>query len=284
VSLVQKALEWLPGSISKPLETNEVHLWRIPHEIDARELVRYERFLSGDELEQASRFRAPRSRKEFTQTRACLRLLLAHYSDLRASSLHFSAGPFGKPALVGVPLSFNVSHTEGVSIIAIARHAAVGVDVERVLAALDLLAIAADHFSANELSKLRSVTGAELTESFFRCWTRKEAFLKAQGLGLPHGLNAFEVTLLPHEAPAVLTCTWVPAAPERWGLLHFEPMPGVFGALATEGPIEESAQMLEESAQPLDRPAQMLREPALRVVPLDWSTELAAQLLSSFHP
>jgi len=284
VSLAQKALEWLPGSTSKPLQTKQIHLWRVLHEVDARELARYERFLSGEEKEQASRFRAPRSRKEFTQTRACLRLLLAHYSDRRASSLNFSAGPFGKPAVMGVPLSFNVSHTEGVSIIAIAKHAALGVDVERVLPALDLLAIAEAHFSANELSKLRSVTGAELTESFFRCWTRKEAFLKAQGLGLPHGLDAFEVTLLPHEAPAVLACTWVPAATQRWGLVHFEPMPGVFGALAIERPIDESAQMLEEPAQPLDRPAQILREPAGRVVPLDWSTELAAQLLSSFHP
>jgi 4'-phosphopantetheinyl transferase len=266
VSLDQRALEWLPGSASKPLETNEVHLWRVPHEADARQLARYERFLSGEEQEQASRFHAPRSRKEFTQTRACLRLLLAHYSSVRASSLRFSAGPFGKPALVGLPLSFNVSHTEGVSMIAIARHAAVGVDVERVLPALDLLAIATTHFSANELSKLRSLTGAELTESFFRCWTRKEAFLKAQGLGLPHGLDAFEVTLLPHEAAAVLACTWLPAAPERWALVHFEPMPGISGALAIEQPLEESAQPL--------------KEPARRVLPLHWSSELVGQLLS----
>lgn len=255
-----EALDWRPATTASiQLQPGEIHLWRVLHAHDARELARYERILSNDEQERAARFRAPRSREEFVQTRACLRLLLGHYSGLPPTSLLLSAGESGKPALIGAPCSFNVSHTEGVSMIAIATRAAVGVDVERVLPSLDLLAIAASHFSGNELSKLSTLDGTELTESFFRCWTRKEAFLKAQGLGLPHGLDAFEVTLLAEEQPAVLACAWMPDAPQRWSIVQFEPLPAIYGALASE---------------------QRAGEPAQHVMPLDWSFELAAQFLS----
>ena len=267
-----EALAWRPSSTWKWLEADEVHLWRVRHASDARELARYERVLSAGEQQQASRFRALRSRDEFIQTRACLRLLLGHYSGMLPASLCFSAGPFGKLTLADVPLSFNVSHTEDVSMIAITAHASVGVDVESVRPSPDLLAIAATHFSRNELSKLRSLSGAELTASFFRCWTRKEAFLKAQGFGLPHGLDAFEVSLLPHEHPAVLACTWLPAAQTRWTLAHFEPLPGVLGALAVEQPVRDAA-------QPAGEPAEFLHPPFPRIVPLDWSIDLATRFI-----
>ncbi len=273
----EEALAWRPSSTWKPLQANEVHLWRLPHASDAGELARYQQILSAGEQEQAARFRAQRSRDEFIQTRACVRLLLARYSAIPPASLRFSAGPFGKPALMDVPLSFNVSHTDGVSMIAVALHMAVGVDVERVQPSLDLLAIAADHFSHNELAKLRSVSGADLTESFFRCWTRKEAFLKAQGLGLPHGLDAFEVTLLPQEAPAVLACTWLPDAPHRWTITHFEPLPGICGALAVEAPIAKAAgSVVTANSRVTARrvAAQPGEEPTPRIVPLDWSIDL----------
>jgi 4'-phosphopantetheinyl transferase len=221
-------------------------------------LGRYEHILSPEEKLRAGRYRVARSREEFVQTRGCLRLLLAHYTGLAPAALRLEPGPFGKPSLPDDRPSFNVSHTEGISLIAIA-HSPVGVDVERVIASADLPAIAQSHFSPGEIAKLQALSGREHTEAFFRCWIRKEAFLKAHGFGLPRGLDSFEVSLAPGEPPEVLACAWQPDARARWLLVHVTPAAGIFGALATQRPAGHSAP---------------------RIVPLDWSADLARHLLS----
>jgi 4'-phosphopantetheinyl transferase len=258
VSPVNGEIPWNPAARLDPLAADEIHLWRLAHERDASARGRYDTILSPEEKRRAARFRVARSREEFVQTRGCLRLLLAHYTGLPHAALSLESGPFGKPSLPRHHLSFNVSHTEGVSLIAIA-HSRVGVDVERVVASPDLPAIAHSHFSPGEIAKLQALSGREHTEAFFRCWTRKEAFLKAQGFGLPHGLDSFEVSLLPGEPPEVLACAWQPDARDRWLLVHVAPAADTFGALATQRPDRHSAP---------------------RIVPFDWSPNLARQLLS----
>jgi 4'-phosphopantetheinyl transferase len=258
VLLVTGEIQWSPTAALEALAADEIHLWRLSHQRDASALDRFGPILSPEEKLRAARFRVPRSRDEFVQTRGCLRLLLAHYTGLQPAALRLEPGPFGKPSLPGDHLSFNVSHTEGVSLIAIA-HSPIGVDVERVVPSTDLPAIAQSHFSFGESAKLQTISGREHTEAFFRCWTRKEAFLKAQGFGLPQGLDSFEVSLLPNEPPEVLACAWQPEARDRWLLVHLTLAAGTFGALAT--------QRAPDHAEP-------------RVVPLDWSADLGHHLLS----
>jgi 4'-phosphopantetheinyl transferase len=258
VSPITEEIPRNPAARLDPLAADEIHLWRLAHERDASALNRYEDILSPEEKLRSARFRVARSREEFVQTRGCLRLLLSHYTGLPHAALSLESGPFGKPSLPRHHLSFNVSHTQGVSLIAVA-HSAVGVDVERVVASADLPAIAHAHFSPGEIAKLQALSGREHTEAFFRCWTRKEAFLKAQGFGLPHGLDCFEVSLLPGEPAEVLACAWQPDARDRWLLVHLTPAAGTFGALATQRPAGHAAPS---------------------VVPLEWSPDLARQLLS----
>jgi 4'-phosphopantetheinyl transferase len=258
VSPITEEIPWDAAARPEPLAADEIHLWRLSQERDASALNRYEDILSPEEKLRSARFRLARSKKEFVQTRGCLRLLLAHYTGLPHAALSLEPGPFGKPSLTGHHLSFNVSHTEGVSLIAIA-HAEVGVDVERVIASADLPAIAHAHFSPGEIAKLQALSGREHTEAFFRCWTRKEAFLKAQGFGLPHGLDSFEVSLRPGEPAEVLACAWQADARDRWLLVHLAPAPGTLGALATQCPAGHAAP---------------------HVVPLDWSADLARRLLT----
>ncbi|MEV4173301.1 4'-phosphopantetheinyl transferase superfamily protein, partial [Nonomuraea sp. NPDC049709] len=80
---------------------------------------------------------------------------------------------------------FNLSHSDAWALVAVAPEGArVGVDVERVRADLDHLALARHLYQPEEVARLLAAgPGADLTE-YFRLWTAKEAFVKATGAGL----------------------------------------------------------------------------------------------------
>lgn len=124
-------------------------------------------------------------------TRTCLRCL---------TLVHLTKGPFGKPSPDDRKLRFNLSHSGGWVLLAVACGREVGVDIEEIRAIDDAATIAARYFSPGESRKLHDVLGSTLGEvAFFNCWTRKEAFIKAIGHGLSHPLDTFEVTFLPNE-------------------------------------------------------------------------------------
>jgi 4'-phosphopantetheinyl transferase len=111
----------------------------------------------------------------------------------------------------------------------------VGVDVERVRAQPNHLDMATRYFTPNESQRLNALPPAEGERAFFHVWTRKEAFLKAIGLGLTHGLERFEVAVPPDEPCRLLHIDGDAAAAARWTLRNLEPAAGYVGALAVEG-------------------------------------------------
>jgi 4'-phosphopantetheinyl transferase len=110
----------------------------------------------------------------------------------------------------------------------------IGVDVEHQKPMADLEQIAERFFSASERAALRQLPAHQKQEGFFNCWTRKEAYLKAVGQGLAARLDSFDVTLVPGEAPRMLTLEGDAARAARWFFQRFEPAPGYIGALAVE--------------------------------------------------
>ena len=104
-----------------------------------------------------------------------------------------------------------------------------GVDVEEVRPMEP--EVADTHFSASERSQLRELQGDAWLAGFYRCWTRKEAILKAEGVGLSHALDSFAVSLLPEE-PAELLETRKPFR-YPWRLHDLSPSEGTIGAVAT---------------------------------------------------
>ena len=120
-------------------------------------------------------------------------------------------------------------------LIAIARSRSVGVDVEKIRTDLELVEIAARFFSTNECRILTSLVGPAQYLAFFTCWTRKEAYVKAAGIGLSLPLDQFDVSFLPHEEPKILETRNDPAEARRWQLLALEPCPDHVAALAAAG-------------------------------------------------
>jgi len=213
----------------------EVHVWRL--RLDTPEHP-YEWLLSGEELERAERFRFPKDRAHYIVARASLRLLLAGYLGGDARRLSFEYGPHGKPRLSepGAPdLRFNLTHSNGRALIAVALAREVGVDLEYVRREVTEDAIARRFFSTPEVRSLESLLPAEQTPAFFRCWTSKEAYLKARGDGIFYGLHHFTVSLLPHQPPALLANSKHPEEVDRWRLEAVDVWPEFAACVAAEG-------------------------------------------------
>lgn len=239
---------WPSTAPPQPLRTGEIHLWAwalttrlceggCPESFDNDERARFASF----------RFEADRSR--FASAHVTLRRLLGAYSGLKPEDLRFSRNAFGKPRLDPIEfrretlegtggwrgLCFNLTHTRSSALLAIARENELGVDLEEVRPIEP--EVAENHFSSSELGRLRTLKGDEWQRAFYRCWTQKEAILKAEGVGLNLDLASFDVAVLPGEQAALLDART--ALRRRWRLVGLSPATGTIGALACEDPRAE---------------------------------------------
>jgi phosphopantetheine--protein transferase-like protein len=122
---------------------------------------------------------------------------VAGYVGAAPESLEFTAGDHGKPALADSSpgrasgVEFNLSHSDDLALVAVARGRAVGVDVERWSPETEHLELAERFFSPAERDALRALAGSreQVIAGFFAAWSRKEAYLKATGTGLAGGLS-----------------------------------------------------------------------------------------------
>jgi 4'-phosphopantetheinyl transferase len=190
--------------------------------------------LSSEEKARADRFVFPRDRDSYTLSQGALRLLLASYLTIPAREIRLTSGPKGKPSLLDKPhLDFNKSHSKGLALYAFTHDCEVGVDVEELRELPDFQRIASGFFCPREAQELASVK--DTAAAFFRCWTRKEAYIKAVGDGLSIPLDEFQVTLLPEQPARFVHIGNDECAASNWNLHHLEPAPGYVGALAYAG-------------------------------------------------
>jgi 4'-phosphopantetheinyl transferase len=222
-----------------PLPEDEVQLWRIDLEAIGSDESRWQLLLSTDELSRASRFHFSRDRQRFVASRALLRTILASYLSTDAKGLTFSYSKKEKPSLgpahVDSGVTFNVSHSGGIALLAFARRREVGVDIEQVRRDSDLEAIARRFFSNLEQEQLAALPSEEKVEAFFRCWTRKEAYIKATGDGLSLPLSQFDVSLRARETNALLATRPDSSEAGRWLLEEVPGGPGYIAALCVHG-------------------------------------------------
>jgi 4'-phosphopantetheinyl transferase len=221
------------------LPEDEVHLWRGDLETIRGGETRWRELLSADELARAARFHFERDRQRFIAARALLRTILASYLTADARALRFSYSKKEKPSLApphdGSGVNFNISHSGGIALLAFARRREVGVDVEQIRRDSDLQAIARRFFSANEQTQLARLTDDERVDAFFRCWTRKEAYIKATGDGLSLPLSQFDVSLAPGDENALLATRPETSEAARWLLREVPSGPGYAAAICVRG-------------------------------------------------
>jgi 4'-phosphopantetheinyl transferase len=233
------AFTWLPAPAVLEIEPHQVDIWRIQLDVSSHLLRVLEGILSTDEVERSACFHFPIHRDRFIAAHGCLRDTLTRYLPLDPRSLSFSINDYGKPSLSeafsGRGLEFNLSHSGDFALVAVTLHRQVGVDVEFMREEDSREEIARRYFSEREVSDFLSVPPEGQNITFFNCWTRKEAYIKAHGLGLSLALDSFDVSLIPGE-PAILRATRPnPQEAVRWTLKHLEVYPGYAGAVAVEG-------------------------------------------------
>ena len=214
-------------------------MWRVDLEQTDALVEQFRETLDPDELHRASRFYFERHRRAFIVGRGFLRNVLGRYLNSKPEMLEFSYGAYGKPALTGefknTRLRFNMSHSHNVGLLAINEDSDLGVDVEHIRADFATEDIARRFFSRCEVDVFNTLQKEEQVAAFFRCWTRKEAFIKATGRGLSQELAGFDVTLGPEVQAKLLRVEDDDAS--RWSLCHIDVGEEYAGALAVEGPI-----------------------------------------------
>jgi 4'-phosphopantetheinyl transferase len=162
-------------------------------DVDAGELAALTGLLGADERARADRFRFARDRRRFIVRRARLRQWLGAWVGRAPESLAFVENSHGKPLLVDGP-PFSLSHSRDMMLLAIGD-AEVGCDIEWIDPALDWAPLAGTFFTASEGAALAALPPEAARRAFFACWARKEAFVKALGLGLSYPLDAFDVSV-----------------------------------------------------------------------------------------
>lgn len=237
---MQSHLEWQSATHPPPLTTNEVHVWRIALDIGDALLSRLREILADDERQRADRFYFEKDRRHFTAARGALRTLLAGYLARRPENVRFAYSNYGKPRLADENnegnLRFNLSHSHGLALLAVTRGREIGVDVEYLRdMERDGELLAERFFSPREAAVLRSLPPSLRREAFFHCWTRKEAYIKAQGKGLSLPLDQFDVSLHPDQPATLLATQHDPQEARRWSLRSLFPGEEYVGALAVEG-------------------------------------------------
>ena len=213
---------------------DEIHVWHAGLDRERKTIGRLEETLSLDERGRADRFHFVNDRNRFVVARGLLRELLGGYLRQDPAGLEFSYGQHGKPALAGAyassGLCFNLSHSSGLAVYAIATARNLGIDVEHIRPDSAGDNIAKRHFSAREVSDLRALPPEARADGFFRCWTRKEAYLKATGMGLQIPLNSFAVSLAQGQPAQFLS-----GVDPRWHLEAYQPTEGYVAAIAYDG-------------------------------------------------
>jgi 4'-phosphopantetheinyl transferase len=214
---------------------DEIHVWHAELDREENFLRQLGATLSLEERARADRFHFANDRNRFVAARGLLRELLGKYLQQAPAALEFSYGQHGKPALAGKEASsglcFNLSHSAGLAVYAIAKERNLGVDVEHVRPESAGDEIAQRYFSAREVSDLRTLPPEERVAGFFHCWTRKEAYLKATGMGLQIPLDSFSVSVLPAKPAQFLG-----GVDPRWHMDAFHPVEGYVAAVAYDGP------------------------------------------------
>ena len=221
------------------LPEDEVQVWRVDLEAIRGDESRWQAVLSSDESARASRFHSPADRQRYVATRALLRTILAGYLETDPKCVSFAYSQKKKPSLapahVGNGVTFNISHSGGIALLAFARKREIGIDVEQVRYDFDVEAIARRFFSAREQEQLAAFPKEKQFDSFFRCWTRKEAYIKATGDGLSLPLHQFDVSIAPENGDALLSTRPDNSEAALWSLREISGGTGYVAALCVRG-------------------------------------------------
>ena len=186
------------------------------------------------ERDRADRFRSDHDRERYIIGHGLLRLALGRLLGTPATDIDFVRGPHGKPYVEGTELEFNLSDTKDAVILAIRPGIAIGADVETMRRTTDHAMVSAHYFTPGEVEDIRAA--ADGKRRFLELWTRKEAVLKACGVGIMEDLRSLRVDRA-HNALRISHPEFVRMAAPAYDVHTFHLGEDHLVSLASEHPI-----------------------------------------------
>ncbi|MDC0707026.1 4'-phosphopantetheinyl transferase superfamily protein [Stigmatella sp. ncwal1] len=238
------------------LPPDEVHVWIVEPEriTDPGLQESYRALLDPAEREKQQRFYFERHRIQYLVSHALVRLTLSRYAPVAPEAWAFSANQYGRPEIRGDEkqwLRFNLSHTDGMALCAVARDVDVGADVEDSERRGETVEIADSFFAPAEVASLRALPTSGQRERFFDYWTLKEAYIKARGMGLSLPLEQFAFELSQGRPPRISFDPRLVDEPSVWQFVQFRPSKRHAAALAVRRPMDAPLSVRFQRTVPL---------------------------------
>jgi 4'-phosphopantetheinyl transferase len=210
------------------------------------------RYLCPSERQRASRFHYRVDYERYVAARAALRLQLGDFLDRDPNSLTFKYTSHDKPFVEDCAIEFNLSHSGDWVLFAFSRSGAIGVDIEHIRPIPDMANVAKQNFAESEYASWEALPQAERMAAFYRCWTRKESFIKAIGEGLSYPLDSFEVTFDAARPASVASVNGDESLSAGWWMADLPGFPGYAAALAMRKNFVNDARVLMKQIESAD--------------------------------
>lgn len=237
--MINRECLWYSPPKNLTVGNQDVHVWRAALDAPTEYVQQMVKILSSDEQQRADRFYFDRDRRRFIIGRGLLRTILGRYLSIEPSRVQFCYEPRGKPVLADVDnqdrLQFNLSHSQGLAVYAIACNREIGIDLEQIRPFPNAEEIAKRFFSVREFTEISILSPEQQQTAFFKTWTCKEAYLKATGDGLAGSLNQVEVMVTPGEPVRLLSIRGNSQIASGWSLYELKPASDYIAALAVAG-------------------------------------------------
>ncbi|RXJ94839.1 hypothetical protein CRV00_05770 [Malaciobacter molluscorum] len=175
------------------LHDDNIHIWKIDFTKISSNIKTYLYLLNNDEISRANKFLLKNKYKSYIATRIILKILLQYYINREGYKIQLHKNQYGKPYLKDNEIYFNISHTSDMSLIAFSKNKEFGIDLESNECDNNIVNISAKYFTQREKNWIENLPNNKKTKGFIYCWVRKEAYIKALGLGLSLPLDSFNV-------------------------------------------------------------------------------------------
>jgi 4'-phosphopantetheinyl transferase len=207
---------------------NEIHLWLTDDRAICTPtlLGAYRSLLDTNERTQQQRFHFEKDRHRYLVTRALTRSVLSRYAPVTPENWRFRKLEHGRPQIINpeaIGLTFNITHTTGLIVLAVMSGGELGIDAENIVERTAPLDVAPRYFSSNETSALRALPPEAQNERFFHYWTLKESYIKARSQGLSLPLDRFSFQWPDAQSIAIEFDPRLADAPENWDFQLLRP-------------------------------------------------------------